>query len=222
MPRRRAAVANASAPISCLLPAGSPTRTGRSTSSRPAASNAAARRRRTAWLAACSAATETAPAAQASPRARRTGMSRSSTTRRTSQRRTPRRGLPRRAARRAQRRHRRTPLQGRGRTVRSGRRWGATGWRDRDAVGLDLAGGLARGPAAIHELAHRPHAVDGRVVVQAIAGIGPIRSDDAVAALPGAKQFDGHPCADGRLFDGVHGLSKIARRKGLTSDPDAE
>ena len=65
-------------------------------------------------------------------------------------------------------------------------------------------------PVVLDELPHRDEALDGLVVVEAIAGRGPFRMDDAVPPLPDADGRDAQSTPGRGLFDGVHGLCSVA------------
>ena len=65
-------------------------------------------------------------------------------------------------------------------------------------VGLDLESGLAGRPSAIDQTAHRPQPVDGGVVGQAVAGRRPVRSHDPLAGSrhagpPRRRRLEGRP-----------------------------
>ena len=80
--------------------------------------------------------------------------------------------------------------------------------------------GRPAGPpsVAVDEAPHGDQPRDRVVVVEPIAGRGPARVHDAVAAFPSADRRDVEASAGGCLLDRVHGLVSIPRRQTLDKD----
>ena len=75
-------------------------------------------------------------------------------------------------------------------------------------------------PALVHEPAHHAHSPDGGLVIEAVAGRGPSRRNDFVAALPCTEELDTHSGAIRSLADGVHGLYRVRLRQRLDKVPE--
>ena len=87
-----------------------------------------------------------------------------------------------------------------------------------------LGSGLAGRPALVDEGVHDREGADVLGTVEAVAAVGALRADDAVAALPRAEGGDADPGQLGGTLDGVHRLPQPAQRVahplfGLVAEP---
>ena len=179
-------------------------------SARAAASNAPASRRASAALAACSPATVTRPAAQASPRAAAAGISHASTIDSNEPR-------PNSSSRAASMRSPSSAAAGRhellDRVARDDGPWCAAGPTVGDRRCRAVGQGSCRSgcrPAVLDQEAHRPQALDRGVVVEPIARRRARRLDHAVAPLPCPRDRRGESRTRRGFLDRVHGLSNAS------------